>query len=58
MILNMRHSLHPSTILTIRDDQILGAHEKVNAYAFTQFIAACQFPFGGIAKAPGQPPGP
>ncbi|KAJ7862322.1 terpenoid cyclases/Protein prenyltransferase [Mycena leptocephala] len=36
--------------------QILGAHEKVNAYAFTQFIAACQFPFGGIAKAPGQPP--
>ncbi|KAF7365623.1 Terpenoid cyclases/Protein prenyltransferase [Mycena venus] len=36
--------------------RILGAHDKINAYAFTQFIAACQFPFGGIAKAPGQPP--
>ncbi|KAJ7149043.1 terpenoid cyclases/protein prenyltransferase alpha-alpha toroid [Mycena crocata] len=38
--------------------QILGAHDKLNAYAFTQFIAACQFPFGGIAKAPGQHPDP
>ncbi|KAJ7505826.1 terpenoid cyclases/protein prenyltransferase alpha-alpha toroid [Mycena galericulata] len=38
--------------------QILGAQDKLNAYAFTQFIAACQFPFGGIAKSPGQPSDP
>ncbi|KAK7050524.1 terpenoid cyclases/Protein prenyltransferase [Favolaschia claudopus] len=38
--------------------RILGAHEKINAYAFTQFIAACQFPFGGVGKAPGQPSDP
>ncbi|KAJ7626591.1 terpenoid cyclases/protein prenyltransferase alpha-alpha toroid [Mycena polygramma] len=36
--------------------QILGAQDKINVYAFAQFIAACQFPFGGLAKAPGQPP--
>ncbi|KAJ6477181.1 terpenoid cyclases/protein prenyltransferase alpha-alpha toroid [Mycena vitilis] len=36
--------------------QILGAQDKINDYAFTQFIAACQFPFGGLAKAPGQHP--
>ncbi|KAJ7776766.1 terpenoid cyclases/protein prenyltransferase alpha-alpha toroid [Mycena maculata] len=38
--------------------QILGAQDKLNAHAFTQFIAACQFPFGGIGRAPGQPPDP
>ncbi|KAJ7652606.1 terpenoid cyclases/protein prenyltransferase alpha-alpha toroid [Mycena rosella] len=38
--------------------QILGAEDKLDAYAFAQFIAACQFPFGGIAKAPGQGPDP
>ncbi|KAJ6554922.1 terpenoid cyclases/protein prenyltransferase alpha-alpha toroid [Mycena vulgaris] len=38
--------------------QILGAQDKLNAYAFTQFIAGCQFPFGGIAKAPGLHPDP
>ncbi|KAJ7119860.1 terpenoid cyclases/protein prenyltransferase alpha-alpha toroid [Mycena epipterygia] len=37
---------------------ILGAQDKLDAYAFTQFLAACQFPFGGIAKAPGQHPDP
>ncbi|KAJ7726523.1 terpenoid cyclases/Protein prenyltransferase [Mycena metata] len=37
--------------------QILGAHDKINAYAFTEFIAACQFPFGGLAKAPGRSSG-
>ncbi|KAJ7046459.1 terpenoid cyclases/protein prenyltransferase alpha-alpha toroid [Mycena alexandri] len=38
--------------------QILSAHDKINAYAFTEFIAACQFPYGGLAKAPGQPSDP
>ncbi|KAJ7196132.1 terpenoid cyclases/protein prenyltransferase alpha-alpha toroid [Mycena pura] len=38
--------------------QILGAQDKIDAYAFTQFIAGSQFPFGGISKAAGQLPDP
>ncbi|KAJ7644650.1 terpenoid cyclases/protein prenyltransferase alpha-alpha toroid [Roridomyces roridus] len=38
--------------------QILGAQDKLNAHEFTQFIASCQFRFGGIAKTPGQHPDP
>ncbi|KAJ6622692.1 terpenoid cyclases/protein prenyltransferase alpha-alpha toroid [Mycena sp. CBHHK59/15] len=38
--------------------QILGEQDKVDAYALAQFVAACQFPFGGIAKAPGEHPDP
>ncbi|CAK5280367.1 unnamed protein product [Mycena citricolor] len=38
--------------------QILGEQDKVDAYAFVNFISACQFSYGGIAKAPGQYPDP
>ncbi|KAJ7068993.1 terpenoid cyclases/protein prenyltransferase alpha-alpha toroid, partial [Mycena belliarum] len=42
----------------LQASSILGAEDKLNAYALAQFIAACQFPFGGIAKAPGVGPDP
>ncbi|KAJ7205659.1 terpenoid cyclases/protein prenyltransferase alpha-alpha toroid [Mycena rebaudengoi] len=38
--------------------QILGAQDKVDAYALVQFLASCQFSFGGIAKASGAHPDP
>ncbi|KAJ7162927.1 terpenoid cyclases/protein prenyltransferase alpha-alpha toroid [Mycena filopes] len=38
--------------------QILGGADKIDARALTAFIAACQFRYGGLAKAPGELPDP
>jgi geranylgeranyl transferase type-1 subunit beta len=37
--------------------KILGANEFVDAIGLAEFIANCQFKYGGIAKAPGEHPG-
>ena len=37
--------------------QILGEGDLVNERALADFLANCQFKFGGIAKAPGERPG-
>ena len=37
--------------------QILGQGDLVNERAMADFLANCQFKFGGLAKAPGERPG-
>lgn len=37
--------------------KILNSDESVNSDANTEFLSACQFKFGGIAKQPGDTPG-
>ncbi|KAG2009804.1 geranylgeranyltransferase type I [Coprinopsis cinerea AmutBmut pab1-1] len=38
--------------------KILGASELVDTKAMAEFLASCQFKFGGIAKVPGEHPDP
>jgi len=38
--------------------KILGAEELVNSFALGNFVAHCQFKFGGVAKFPGEHPDP
>ena len=46
-----------ASLIYVLDHQILGEKGVINSTALANFVARCQFKFGGIAKAPGEYPG-